>query len=250
MVNAQRDFGSIPACAGEARQAARGVGFVPVYPRVCGGSGRLARQAARGVGLSPRVRGKRAFRISEYRRAGSIPACAGEASANHLMWFCISVYPRVCGGSIDNRAGTHETEGLSPRVRGKRDRPARNPGRLRSIPACAGEAANSTANEPAKGVYPRVCGGSPITTRSTNPPRGLSPRVRGKRRRPDRYQRITRSIPACAGEARAAPPRKAAGAVYPRVCGGSAFAGRHRRPVNGLSPRVRGKHAQAERHSG
>ena len=50
------------------------------------------------------------------------------------------VYPRVCGGSVAGFGGRHIAEGLSPRVRGKRDELLPPAGVERSIPACAGEA--------------------------------------------------------------------------------------------------------------
>ena len=61
----QQRPGSIPACAGEPPR----VGFIgrslPVYPRVCGGTGALDALGAGGVGLSPRVRGNPGWRIAE-----------------------------------------------------------------------------------------------------------------------------------------------------------------------------------------
>ena len=50
------------------------------------------------------------------------------------------VYPRVCGGSKFINDNWGNAEGLSPRVRGKRDGGRRPQRGERSIPACAGEA--------------------------------------------------------------------------------------------------------------
>ena len=50
-----------------------------------------------------------------------------------------AVYPRVCGGTLEERLAELETHGLSPRVRGNLvviKTSMRNQG---SIPACAGE---------------------------------------------------------------------------------------------------------------
>ena len=52
--------------------------------------------------------------------AGSIPACAGEASAHALATYFTTVYPRVCGGSTIPKRLVTLVLGLSPRVRGKR----------------------------------------------------------------------------------------------------------------------------------
>ena len=50
-------WGSIPACAGEPSRWTLRVGRFRVYPRVCGGTGRVSMEPESLVGLSPRVRG-------------------------------------------------------------------------------------------------------------------------------------------------------------------------------------------------
>ena len=73
-----RPAGSIPACAGEPRQAVTGSKAETVYPRVCGGT-RQRRSCRSGEkGLSPRVRGNLDRKDVPARPIGSIPACAGE----------------------------------------------------------------------------------------------------------------------------------------------------------------------------
>ena len=195
---------SIPACAGEAPGPGAAKRRPGVYPRVCGGS---ARQSS-DIG----------------KRPWSIPACAGEAPAILNGLRKRTVYPRVCGGSRRQRYADDPAFGLSPRVRGKRDRPARNPGRPRSIPACAGEAVAVSSPDSWMRVYPRVCGGSLPMGLSLKPFAGLSPRVRGKHRPGRRRLAGGRSIPACAGEAAANWPNPAHREVYPLVCGGSPHA--------------------------
>ena len=72
-----------------------------------------------------------------------------------------SVYPRVCGGTLDKLEPALAVNGLSPRVRGNR---TKRPGIVRvvgSIPACAGEPAIKVLTPPVTTVYPRVCGGTP-----------------------------------------------------------------------------------------
>ena len=171
---------SIPACAGEADARGAGAGQIRVYPRVCGGSDRPPGSPAPTDGLSPRVRGKRLLAYAPGRGAGSIPACAGEARYRPYGSTFPEVYPRVCGGSGLRPAGFTPATGLSPRVRGKRDRPPA-PRRLRrSIPACAGEATADNGDGTQGEVYPRVCGGSGGGLRSLTAYPGLSPRVRGK----------------------------------------------------------------------
>ena len=74
--------------------------------------------------------------------------------------------------------------------------------KLRSIPACAGEASRLSAWRLADSVYPCVCGGSGLIIVSLHHRPGLSPRVRGKRHAVFVHLDALRSIPACAGEAR------------------------------------------------
>ena len=135
-----------------------------------------------------------------------------------------SVYPRVCGGTVDPELSPVVIPGLSPRVRGNpRPRPSRNCGH-RSIPACAGEPSTSRGRTARSTVYPRVCGGTTDAMPASAAAVGLSPRVRGNRADDQQRALDMRSIPACAGE-----PRRSR-------CWGP-----------GLSPRVRGNHVQLRR---
>ena len=111
-----------------------------VYPRVCGGSMMRWPPQLGQYGLSPRVRGKPHRQRPSLYRAGSIPACAGEAPLVGVCQLPDGVYPRVCGGSGYAFPPSQSPRGLSPRVRGKLDRRISISGATRSIPACAGEA--------------------------------------------------------------------------------------------------------------
>ena len=147
----------------------------------------------------------------------------------------------MCGGSSARGRNARQTQGLSPRVRGKRPAPLPRQTRHRSIPACAGEAWSARPPSHHPRVYPRVCGGSPPRPLQRWWQWGLSPRVRGKLNLKRRHPRNERSIPACAGEAAVSTLMAYARKVYPRVCGGSCQRWRRRRCSCGLSPRVRGK---------
>ena len=70
---------------------------------------------------------------------GSIPAYAGEPANVAAALVEITVYPRVCGGTITSFEEQYGSWGLSPRMRGNRT--GQWPGYLiwRSIPAYAGE---------------------------------------------------------------------------------------------------------------
>ena len=213
--------GSIPACAGEAISIAERRSYIPVYPRVCGGSwGRLQGMTA-DWGLSPRVRGKPGRPAGPPPLPRSIPACAGEASRSAIRTARCPVCPRVCGGSYLRGIPAYSREGLSPRVRGKRWWMRASASLAGSIPACAGEAPNSSTRAAYAWVYPRVCGGSPLPRQAGEHRRGLSPRVRGKPVQGRGLRGRRRSIPACAGEAGGDLAGRQQGKVYPRVCGGS-----------------------------
>ena len=110
-----------------------------VYPRVCGGTRRIAGKRPSEGGLSPRVRGNRLPLAGPPDRGGSIPACAGEPQGRAGESSGAAVYPRVCGGTGALGPPLRHRNGLSPRVRGNPQRcpfSAIVPG---SIPACAGE---------------------------------------------------------------------------------------------------------------
>ena len=109
---------SIPACAGEPGAAAVGLEGGPVYP-ACAGEPASLRQST-----PPR---------------GSIPACAGEPPTCRRKARSRRVYPRVCGGTTVRPGALRRWRGLSPRVRGNRDKISGTSAAARSIPACAGE---------------------------------------------------------------------------------------------------------------
>ena len=212
---------SIPACAGEPSVSRSAVTCAKVYPRVVGGTAKVAGFTPHNPGLSPRVRGNPRRRNLINTIPGSIPACAGEPPSQVAGSRVSAVYPRVCGGTARRNLLDIPCKGLSPRVRGN---PVWKPAPLilwRSIPACAGEPAPAQPDKHNPWVYPRVCGGTPIAGCGIPRISGLSPRVRGNPHRRLPPWPSQGSIPACAGE----PPLPKAGSpiagVYPRVCGGT-----------------------------
>ena len=113
---------SIPACAGEPGTATASPTKSRVYPRVCGGTFTAMGDTLTGLGLSPRVRGNRARVRAAQHDGRSIPACAGEPTRRNRLKPLTTVYPRVCGGTSVGTGAWSETLGLSPRVRGNRNR--------------------------------------------------------------------------------------------------------------------------------
>ena len=131
--------GSIPACAGEPRQALSLPRRSRVYPRVCGGTACLVSKMTAVPGLSPRVRGNLPVPAAFVLRYGSIPACAGEPGSCSWLAPTSAVYPRVCGGTMPANTRGRSIIGLSPRVRGNLLLMRCSLVSIRSIPACAGE---------------------------------------------------------------------------------------------------------------
>ena len=170
---------SIPACAGEPPEQVMQPCPLTVYPRVCGGTFSSPLQPPVRRGLSPRVRGNPPPRIETPPRIGSIPACAGEPQEILHRPCRLSVYPRVCGGTLWEPYSLPYIQGLSPRVRGNLILPPDTSREARSIPACAGEPIVPQTVPNLTMVYPRVCGGTDKRGDCPVYSSGLSPRVRG-----------------------------------------------------------------------
>ena len=236
---------SIPACAGEPPPSPSIPCPRRVYPRVCGGTFAVRWLGRAWPGLSPRVRGNHRGGPGGHPVRGSIPACAGEPPPSPSRACPGRVYPRVCGGTRDERRDGALGQGLSPRVRGNRYRPA--PGRAcrGSIPACAGEPTTRSSGCRSRRVYPRVCGGTHHDAVADRGQVGLSPRVRGNLVTTGVADHADGSIPACAGEPSSGRPGPRWRRVYPRVCGGTRIAAPSHTFENGLSPRVRGNRTDA-----
>ena len=174
---------SIPACAGEPHRKAIQRRLREVYPRVCGGTEFPVFVKHKGHGLSPRVRGNRCWIGRRGTRWWSIPACAGEPHGRSLTIDSATVYPRVCGGTVNAHAPKRRAPGLSPRVRGNRLQSLPSLVEEGSIPACAGEPSTPEHDHSQYEVYPRVCGGTAAAMKADAVVLGLSPRVRGNHHR-------------------------------------------------------------------
>ena len=152
--------GSIPAGAGE---PPKGVGqsfHVRVDPRGCGGAVNTMQQEVLESGRSPRVRGSHFSRHVARRRAGSIPAGAGEPYRLGKCACTRRVDPRGCGGAAYDIDGHDFLEGRSPRVRGSQRQECFDRPYLGSIPAGAGEPTVLRVAIGDRRVDPRGCGGA------------------------------------------------------------------------------------------
>ena len=104
---------SIPAPAGEPLACMTTPSMHGVYPRACRHStSKLSRS------LSPRLRGNRRRRRGAGITGRSIPAPAGEPSAEQSRQRREGVYPRACGGTVGMKLDGSVPVGLSPRLRG------------------------------------------------------------------------------------------------------------------------------------
>ena len=211
-----------------------------VYPRACGGTGSHLALLIVVAGLSPRVRGNLRHAQPAHLVSGSIPARAGEPPVVTPGRAGNRVYPRACGGTGGSVSGASHSSGLSPRVRGNLTVCCGPQGRVRSIPARAGEPLGVAVVLDGEGVYPRACGGTGSYERWLGKYHGLSPRVRGNPSPPGVPSPPGGSIPARAGE----PDIRCVTVdwhwVYPRACGGTDHNGLSDPNDTGLSPRVRG----------
>ena len=197
-----------------------------------------------GRGPSPRLRGKRVWTAARVLYSGSIPAPAGETASPQRFSRRSGVHPRACGGNGAVIVVFQVGSGPSPRLRGKHQVPAPGAGRLRSIPAPAGETPKRLTARRYRRVHPRACGGNFSSCLASSPRCGPSPRLRGKLHADVGVGSADGSIPAPAGETslRAWHLRRAA--VHPRACGGNGSQPAVRLKSVGPSPRLRGKRHQ------
>ena len=171
-------------------------------------------------GPSPRARGTRQRAALRYGRWRSIPACAGNTTLRRRAIRSIPVHPRVRGEHALTEPSAAPTTGPSPRARGTPGREQHPAAGVRSIPACAGNTAESEQLFVKQTVHPRVrgehawscatrltatrsipaCAGNTEEKSSPHQSPAVHPRVRGEHipeRMPMRLH--VRSIPACAG---------------------------------------------------
>ena len=223
--------GSIPARAGQPTAVWGRPAVKEVYPRACGATRLMAIRSSFTEGLSPRVRGNLHEGIRRVQGLGSIPARAGQPSCMSASRAVRAVYPRACGATSLSFGAQVTMMGLSPRVRGNPGGVAGEGGRLRSIPARAGQPPAPARPAWTARVYPRACGATVAVTRGTGFGGGLSPRVRGNHLSmpPSDSSASFRSIPARAGQ-----PTPCAfhllpsSTVYPRACGATS----HGNPIH------------------
>ncbi len=172
-------------------------------------------------GLSPLTRGTHA--LYEIFRTDNwfIPATAGNTTAATSVRTAATVYPRYRGEHTKLRDNGIHDIGLSPLPRGTRAESRNLFGRVRFIPATAGNTPISRKIASASTVYPRYRGEHCDYSASVISKHGLSPLPRGTLNHLLLIQRSNRFIPATAGNTYALLLAARSPPVYPRYRGGT-----------------------------
>ena len=191
-------------------------------------------------GSSPRVRGTLVSPHHGIQRIRFIPAGAGNTCRRRRRNAAATVHPRGCGEHGVRRPGGPHRGGSSPRVRGTHVPKLVAAGRVRFIPAGAGNTVCTRTSIPACPVHPRGCGEHMPLPAETNRRTGSSPRVRGTRWHRQAHQSLRRFIPAGAGNTRPGARTRTRPAVHPRGCGEHRITAQLELRAGGSSPRVRG----------
>ena len=202
-LQAVKDSGITPACAGKRRRSERAQFKRRDHPRVCGEKARTLIVQDEPQGSPPRVRGK--------------------AKKRHLGGWKKGDHPRVCGEKFTCFAHRSTLPGSPPRVRGK-DYVAIASYSLAGItPACAGKSLTIQKMTTRSRDHPRVCGEKTVQCAGALKDLGSPPRVRGKVTGYFGVVIRIRITPACAGKS--AFPESEGNAVrdHPRVCGEKNF---------------------------
>ena len=210
----------IPAYAGNAHSILPVGRRRAVHPRVCGERSWASAKPVVAFGSSPRMRGTPRTLAEGSRLYRFIPAYAGNAPCLSHLDDGLSVHPRVCGEREYTLGLALLLGGSSPRMRGTRFLARGKHGKLRFIPAYAGNAPTRPLSLSLNAVHPRVCGERLYYGCSDKRFVGSSPRMRGTL-----FHGATDT---------------AIYQVHPRVCGERPQSLAHASAVAGSSPRMRG----------
>ena len=138
------------------------------------------------AGSSPRMRGKLTLRRRHDHCERIIPAHAGQTDLDKFYGDVNADHPRACGANDRTPLETLTIFGSSPRMRGKPGSDSARRGRIRIIPAHAGQTTIFLFNSARWSDHPRACGANPCRPPIRWMNTGSSPRMRGKRRGPAR----------------------------------------------------------------
>ncbi len=173
-----------------------------------------------------------------------IPAGAGNRRCSSSGRPRPPVHPRGCREQYTAAIARCTVRGSSPRVRGTGRNHRLRGGRIRFIPAGAGNRGCQTGPQSRCSVHPRGCGEQTEIRRACFVAAGSSPRVRATGCPQPRQSRRWRFVPAGAGNSRGQPRTCPRTPVHPRGCGEQHDAHPGRPDHRGSSPRVRGTDVQ------
>ena len=198
-------------------------------------------------GSSPRMRGKQGGWQQPNLCARIIPAHAGQTLAALGLRSMPSDHPRACGANAGSNCAATNSNGSSPRMRGKLDGRGDFGCARRIIPAHAGQTHQDAENHVLPADHPRACGANDVNKRFMGNGPGSSPRMRGKHREEAGYRDKDRIIPAHAGQTRVRWSKYDQRPDHPRACGANKSAFGAQLSALGSSPRMRGKRLRGAR---
>ena len=230
----------IPAWAGNT-PALPGRTIPPsVHPRVGGEHPSLVNVPLDLCGSSPRGRGTHAVLDLHVAARRFIPAWAGNTRGPSSSCGNSPVHPRVGGEHARRDVLIELAYGSSPRGRGTRGDGCRHAGRLRFIPAWAGNTSVYRRFWERLAVHPRVGGEHGWAVIIGIVVTGSSPRGRGTPAVDGAHRRHSRFIPAWAGNTSRGNRSAREWAVHPRVGGEHCETADPCLAWSGSSPRGRG----------
>ena len=156
--------------------------FQPVHPRSRGEHGTQYDLTTDPDGSSPLARGTPRTSLAASACRRFIPARAGNTTWTRRSPRSTTVHPRSRGEHAQARHDPHDGRGSSPLARGTRRAPPGRKGRVRFIPARAGNTGRMLRAPPPRSVHPRSRGEHPRRRHQPLRLAGSSPLARGTRR--------------------------------------------------------------------
>ena len=132
------------------------------------------------TGGPPPGRGKPRMYMAKPHTAGWTPAWAGQTAATSVIWWMVSVDPRLGGANVGLGALVYKYYGGPPPGRGKPGRRRQPDAHLRWTPAWAGQTPASTPGLAGRQVDPRLGGANGVSVPSSISILGGPPPGRGK----------------------------------------------------------------------
>ena len=240
-----RQFGPIPARAGQPTRRHNIRHEIGAYPRSRGATTQRSDLKLLRQGLSPLARGNHIEKMVKRDRAGPIPARAGQPRSPARWDATAWAYPRSRGATGSDRATMASALGLSPLARGNPVNTVDAAITVGPIPARAGQPSDLVNGLACFRAYPRSRGATCQTSGIARHHEGLSPLARGNPLlRPAQAVGLG-PIPARAGQ----PPHRLdaeqVSRAYPRSRGATTSTNLLWFSLGGLSPLARGNLGRA-----